>query len=1214
MRNRRMSATVVALALGVSALVVPKVDAQNVADYNRCHDVLSANTLFPHQRVGGVSTPSEGSFEPGTRAVVNEQGQVEVYYWVSLHGDGEHAVNSMISELRMNQTRISEFEETFTLSAVSAGQTIPGAVRSGEDSATNMDLQVTGTAHVDQTELYLSEGTPEVSAKVTLEGVKDIKEDETRTFAWVARSVGTGYKDFPNRLGFEARNIAEVDLLPVPAENAQCFPLQAAQDKVPVVTANGEEFATNIQVTNGSQADYARVIAVVTRNGKAVEGANARVDKDGRVHVTLPVGSTGAIDNEKPDTLQVEVYATPRDGFEELNLQKYKDNAKIGETFQLKTQQWAPSYGNEKTSPGKTAVIPLQPGNPKYPDGTTFDVVGATPSSEDRPWNVVLEPGSKTLKVTAPLNARLEDTVAVQVKATYPDGSHDVLESVVGVDTTLAHEHNPGYDVVITRPSVTVTLPQVRDPELPAGSTFQIAPDQQFGDWEVGVDKRTGVITATPSANARDGETKTINVEVTFPDGSTKVVPGTVIVSAPPRAENPDAYYLAETTRPGVEVTVPAPEFSAEVPKGTTFAIHDAYEIPNGWKVNVGEDGSVTATPPADAKPGDRIVVPVQITYPDGSSITRPAVIVVVDDAPKGTNDVQFPPKSTKPGTVVVVTPKGGAEGSTYVVEQKDVPEGWTINIDENTGGAHVTPPADAKPGDFGIINVQVTDPNGNTITRPIVVTVVDDPAAPVDPKPATPSAPDQNYTPKQTKPNQTVTVNPTPRAPGGTTFAISPEYKAPKGWKVTVGQDGGVTATPPADAKSGDYTVVPVDITYPGGQKVTRPATILVVDDADTPEGQPPVDYNPGRTKGGVTVVVPPSTQPDGATFKIVDGWKAPEGWDVKVNGDGSVSVTPPADAKPGEQVVVPVEITYPDGKKVTRPAVVTVSENTPPTAAGNDTPPTIEVTPKPGSTEKVVVTPSTQHIVINVPGANIGDLKLPEGWTAKREGDKVIVIPPAERTPDPKGFDIKVPGRDGDVTVHVVVEGDKEQPKAPGKSSADDLQRCFADMSSHGGPLLWLIPLGLAAAVGAPLLAAMGPEINASARRVSEQMNIPNPFGNFGANRPDFLKQLDIEAARLNAKFGPQATEALGAIAAVTLGIGALAGLLSLCAPGENGAANKIQQSSNEGSSLGDFLGRKPSATATATATESATTTAAAPTTTEPTTTAGPTSPKEK
>lgn len=1194
MRNRRMSATVVALALGASALVVPQVDAQS-AEENRCHDVLSANTLFPHQHVGAVTTPNEGSFETGTR-VVNEQGQVEVYYWVSLHGDGEHAVDSMVSELRMNQTGISDFEETFTLSAVSVGETIPGAVRSGEDSTTNMDLKVTGTAHVEPVELHLSEGSPVVSAKVTLEDVKDIKEGETRTFAWVARSVGNGYENFPNRLGFEARNIAEVDLLPVPAENAQCFPLQAAQDEVPVVTANGKEFATNIQVTNGAGEDYARVIAVVTRNGKAVEGANARVDKDGRVHVTLPVGGTGEIDNEKPEVLQVEVYATPRDGSDQLNLQKYKDNAKIGETFQLKTQQWAPSYGNEKTSPGKTATVALKPGSPKYPDGTTFEVVGATPSSEARPWDVTLEEGSNALKVTAPMSARLEDTVTVQVKATYPDGSHDVLESVVGVDTTLAQEHTPGYDVVITRPSVTVTLPQVRDQELPADTTFKIAPDQQLGDWTVGVDKRTGEITATPSANARDGETKTINVEVTFPDGSTKVVPGTVIVSAPPQAQNPDAYYLAETTRPGVEVTVDAPEFSADAPKGTTFTIHDAYEVPKGWKVNVNEDGSVTATPPADAKPGDRIVVPVQITYPDGSSITRPAVVVVVDDAPKGTNDVQFPPKPTKPGTVVVVTPKGGTEGSTYVVEQKDIPEGWTINIDENTGVSHVTPPADAKPGDFGVINVQVTDPNGNTITRPIVVTVIDDPAAPVDPNPATPSAPDQNYAPKQTKPNQTVTVNPTSRAPGGTTFVISPEYKAPKGWKVTVGEDGSVTATPPADAKSGDYTVVPVDITYPGGQKVTRPATILVVDDADTPEGQPPVDYNPGRTKGGVTVVVPPSTQPDGATFKIVDGWKAPEGWSVTINDGGSVSVTPPADAKPGEQIVVPVEITYPDGKTVTRPAVVTVTGDSPSTSGGNI------ITPKPGETEKVIVTPGTQNIVINVPGANIGDLKLPDGWTAQREGDKVIIVPPAERTPDSKGFDIKIPGREGDVTVHVVVQGE-DQPKTPGKSSTDDLQRCFADMSSHGGPLLWLIPLGLAVAVGAPLIAAMGPEISASARRVSEQMNIPNPFGNFGDNRPDFLKQLDVEAARLNAKFGPQATEALGAIAAVTLGIGALAGLLSLCAPGENGAANKIQQSSNEGSSLGDFLGRKPSTKATAT------TTAAAPTTS-----AEPTTPKEK
>ncbi|WP_409327404.1 YPDG domain-containing protein [Staphylococcus pseudintermedius] len=40
------------------------------------------------------------------------------------------------------------------------------------------------------------------------------------------------------------------------------------------------------------------------------------------------------------------------------------------------------------------------------------------------------------------------------------------------------------------------------------------------------------------------------------------------------------------------------------------------------------------------------------------------------------------------------------------------------------------------------------------------------------------------------------------------------------------------------------------------------------------------------------------------------------PEGWTAEVDPDnGTVTVTPPADATPGTSVDIPVKVTYPDG-----------------------------------------------------------------------------------------------------------------------------------------------------------------------------------------------------------------------------------------------------------------------------------------------------------
>ncbi|EGQ3783505.1 YSIRK-type signal peptide-containing protein, partial [Staphylococcus pseudintermedius] len=89
---------------------------------------------------------------------------------------------------------------------------------------------------------------------------------------------------------------------------------------------------------------------------------------------------------------------------------------------------------------------------------------------------------------------------------------------------------------------------------------------------------------------------------------------------------------------------------------------------------------------------------------------------------------------------------------------------------------------------------------------------------------------------------------------------------------------------------------------------------------------------YEEGRTKPNVPVTVPQTgdtTIPPGSQYEIPTGG-VPEGWTAEVDpNNGTVTVTPPADATPGTSVDIPVKVTYPDGSSEETPAKVTVVPN---------------------------------------------------------------------------------------------------------------------------------------------------------------------------------------------------------------------------------------------------------------------------------------------
>ena len=158
-------------------------------------------------------------------------------------------------------------------------------------------------------------------------------------------------------------------------------------------------------------------------------------------------------------------------------------------------------------------------------------------------------------------------------------------------------------------------------------------------------------------------------------------------------------------------------------------------------------------------------------------------------------------------------------------------------------------------------------------------------------------------YSAIEVKQQDTATSKNTAQAPAGTTYAKG--SNAPE-W-ATVGQDGTVTVKPGLDVKPGDYTV-PVVVTYPDA---SADNTVVKVKVTVKPKSE---QHTPKYTD--VTVVqdkeetsAKPSDAGEGSTFAAGEG--APT-W-ATVNADGTVTVKPGTDVKPGEHSV-PVKVTYSD------------------------------------------------------------------------------------------------------------------------------------------------------------------------------------------------------------------------------------------------------------------------------------------------------------
>ena len=525
---------------------------------------------------------------------------------------------------------------------------------------------------------------------------------------------------------------------------------------------------------------------------------------------------------------------------------------------------------------------------------------------------------------------------------TYPDGTKDNTEVTVTVeepDAKDADTFEPGYEgkLVVpgeeTKSSPTFTDKDGKDAKAPEGSKFAIPDDFKAPEgYVVTIDESTGEITVTfPDGSKLNKDTVEefdVPVTVTYPDGSTDKTDanfkldtdgdGDPDVTDPdddgdgipdgddsnPKVPNQNTIfepgYEDGSGKPGDDVKIDAPTFTDKdgndttAPDGTKFTPGE--NAPDG--VTIDENtGEITVTIPEDATPGDKITVPVVVTYPDGSTDEIDVTVTVEQpDAPDTKQNDEFEPGyedgSGKPGEDVTVpapefkdkdgNPTDAPEGTTFTPGD-NAPDG--VKVDENTGEITVTIPEDATPGDKITVPVEVTYPDGSKDNVDVTVTV-EQPDAP-DTKP--------DWNDDSGKPGEKVEI---PNTGGDVPDGSTVETEGPG--KAEIDEDGNLVVDIDEDANPGDKIVVIVK--DKDGNEIDR--VVVEVEKPDAPETEKP-DWKDGKTTPDKPIVIPNEggDVPDGSTVEVTGPGTA------EIGKDGSITVTPSDKAKVGDKIVVVVK-----------------------------------------------------------------------------------------------------------------------------------------------------------------------------------------------------------------------------------------------------------------------------------------------------------------
>lgn len=685
-----------------------------------------------------------------------------------------------------------------------------------------------------------------------------------------------------------------------------------------------------------------------------------KVPKGTKFEPTLPEGWTATeadeggdftvtpAENARPGTVKIPVLVTYPDGSQETVTTPFT-------VLPLDKDENDPRYEDAVTPPGESTIIapPKNPDGSDLPDDSTF-----APGEHDVPGKVEVDPDTGEITVTPDEDATPGD-YEIPVVITYPDGSTDTPTVTITVpkdtggdgSSDQAADNDPGYGTTEGTAGEETKVAQNGDRELPDGTKITVA-DAPEG-WVFGEPNEVGDFTVTPDADTLDGTRVTIPVRFAYPDGTIDDTTAVFVVSNDASANDP-SYKETEAPR-GKDTLVDAPTNpdGSPLPEGSTFAPGESDDPDFPGKVEIDPDtGEVTLTPDEDATPDDYII-PVEVTYPDGTTEIIDLPVRVPDDStvtPPGgdgsddgstdaaDNDPAYSPGSGPAGSATELKQDGDRElpeGTKFVLPKP--PAGWSFGEPNEHGDFTVTPPESALPGTKVSIPVTVVYPDGSSeiVNAPFEVVGSSD-----DAKDNDPTYPDDT----KVKPGETEKVDP-PRNPDGSTLPDDTKFeKGDTDLPGTVEVDpdtGEITVTPNEDAKPGKHTVT-VEITYPDGSTdtVDVPIEVLPADDGDDTEDTDPTPDADNNTPGykdqeglaGTPVEFAQSGDrelPEGTKFIFP---RFPSGWTIE--GDektGDFTITSPKGTPNGTKVAIPIIVSYPDGSTASLEPVLKVTSTSP-------------------------------------------------------------------------------------------------------------------------------------------------------------------------------------------------------------------------------------------------------------------------------------------
>lgn len=318
------------------------------------------------------------------------------------------------------------------------------------------------------------------------------------------------------------------------------------------------------------------------------------IDGEGRLTLTVPANAakgthTVAIDIAYPDGSRGTAKATS-----EVRDALLADLAQIGLETGLKVVR------------GDSVTV-LRSDDTVLPEGTTFALSNGAKLGG---WGATVNASTGAVRVTAPADGT--SGIVIPLTAFFPDGSSKSLQTRVGVAEpgSQAARTNPGYEDVRGTRGTHATVGVTGG--VPAGATFEVVDD---GGLPVAVDTYSGVLRVDVPKDAPLDAIYKVLVRVRYPDGSTEEVP--MLVSAVSDASRHTVDFTGAHTPVGGNSTQrPA----AGLPDGTRFSVPETFKQP-GWSATVNPTtGELAVGPSASVPVGQSIAVPVDVTYPDGST------------------------------------------------------------------------------------------------------------------------------------------------------------------------------------------------------------------------------------------------------------------------------------------------------------------------------------------------------------------------------------------------------------------------------------------------------------------------------------------------------------------------------------------------------------------------------------------------------------------